>query len=85
MIAAFGLFALANLRLVYLPIRDFAENRINFNDMILQIHYKYEADIVGKYNFININGLYSRLTGHKTCNGVMKLGNGMLDYFNPER
>lgn len=82
---AFALFVLANLRLVYLPIRDFAENRITFNDMILQIHYKYEADIVGKYNFINLNGLYSRLTGHKTCNGVMKLRNGMLDYFNPER
>lgn len=83
--AAFVLFALANLRLVYWPTRDLAEGRIGFAEYTQMVAEQYADKITGKYSLINLNGLYCRLTGRSVCNEVMKLENGMLDTQNPGR
>ncbi len=42
------------------------------------VHESYVNNILGKYDFVDLNGLYMRATGRRTDNGVMKLKNGML-------
>lgn len=42
------------------------------------VHESYVNDILGRYEFVDLNGLYMRLTARRTDNGVMKLKNGML-------
>lgn len=84
-LAAFVLFALINLRLVYWPTRDVASGKISFAEYTQMVEEQFSEKITGKYSLINLNGLYCRLTGRSTCNRIMKLENGMLDNLNPER
>lgn len=84
-VATFVLFALADLRLAYWPTRDLVADRISFAEYTQMVAEQYTDKTVGKYFLINLNGLYSRLTGRSICNQVMKLENGMLDNLNPER
>ena len=52
--------------------------KTNFEGFTQHVHESYVNSILGKYDFVDLNGLYMRVTGRRTDNGVMKLKNGML-------
>lgn len=43
-----------------------------------EVNVSYTEDFLGKYSFINLNGLTAKLLGRRTVNDVVKLGNGHL-------
>lgn len=72
------LFAVLNLPHLKAPLYSFLTGRTDFAGFTQLVHDSYVTDTVGRYGFIDLNGLFMRLTGRRTDNSVMKLKNGML-------
>jgi len=71
---------LINLGLLKSPTSRLMERKIDFSQFIDEVKGAYVSDFSYKENFINLNGLFARLTGRHVYNDVSKLKNGMLDY-----
>jgi hypothetical protein len=68
-------FSLSNLSLAQEPL----QNPGNFKTIRNQIRENYTSDqLLHKNDFININGLYARITGRQELNDVYRTKNGML-------
>lgn len=83
--AALALFILADMRLAGKPIARLVSGETSFKDFTTEVHDALVSGTVGKYAFVNLNGLYCKLTGRSICNQVMLLSNGMLTNLNPEK
>lgn len=79
------LFTLAEIRLAYEPTKQLISGELSFAEYTDALQQKMTSDAAGKYAFVNLNGLYCRLTGRNICNQIMRLDNGMLTNLAPER
>lgn len=71
-------FSLVNLHLVKEPIISFL-NHCNFQVSRDQLEEKYTSDdLFHKTDFINLSGLYARLTGRRKHNDIYLTKNGMI-------
>lgn len=78
-------FTLAEISLVYEPTKELFSGEIDFKTYTQAVQKEMTESATGKYTFINLNGLYCRLTGRNVCNQIMRLDNGMLTNLSPER
>lgn len=83
--AALALFILADMRLAGKPLARLVSGETDFKSFTGEVHDALVSDTVGKYAFVNLNGLYCKLTGRSVCNQIMRLENGMLTDLNPEK
>ncbi|MBQ7335176.1 MAG: hypothetical protein IJW92_01720 [Clostridia bacterium] len=72
--------AVINIGLLAEPIQNLVGGESNFEDFIAEVKEVYVSDLAGKEAFINLNGLFAKLTGRTVYNEVAVLNNGMLDY-----
>ena len=78
-VAAFlSLGFLLNLSSVTEPLEEYQDNDTDFATLVSQIKTGLLDDVVGKDSFINLNGLFARMTGRTIYNDVAVLKNGML-------
>lgn len=84
-LALLMLLSVVNLKVVIKPIQKFIQREISFEDFTNEVQKGYLSDrFVRKNDFVNLNGLFARLTGRRTLNNVVKLNNGMLDRVRPK-
>ncbi|MBQ8311089.1 MAG: hypothetical protein IJX80_08780 [Clostridia bacterium] len=72
--------SLMNIGLVQKPIERLGDSTIDFSQFVDEIKSAYVSDFSNKECFINLNGLFARITGRHVYNEVSVLENGMLDY-----
>ncbi len=58
--------------------RNWRAGKITFAEFVDNVSSGLLSDLSGKNVYINLNGLYARLTGQITCNDVVRLNDGML-------
>lgn len=74
-----ALLSAVNLKLVKDPLQKFLQRELTFAEYVDQVQKGYLSDnFAHKNDFLNLNGLFARLTGRRTLNEVVKLNNGML-------
>ena len=71
-------FAALNLPHLKTPLVLLLTGQTDFSGFTQLVHESYVNDTVGRYGFVDLNGLFMRMTGRRTDNSVMKLRNGML-------
>lgn len=80
-IIAFLCFSfLFNLKSGTEPFKKFKNGDIEFSELIAQVKKSYVSNVKGKNSYININGLFARITGRNHYNEVARLKNGMITY-----
>lgn len=84
-IALVALFTLSQISLAAAPTAQLLSGALSFKEYTSAVQDCLVSDTAGKYAFIDLNGLYCRLTGRNICNYVMRLSNGMLMDYNPAR
>lgn len=72
--------AIVNLGVLEKPLERLSDEKITFEEWIDEVKLAYVNDVEGKDVFINVNGLFARLTGRTVYNEVSILNNGMLLY-----
>lgn len=72
------IFAVWNLPRLKTPVRMLFTGETDFSGFTQYVHESYVNETVGRYAFVDLNGLFMRVTGRRTDNSVMKLKNGML-------
>lgn len=74
-----GLFFTINIGLARQPVSQFVKGELSFSEFTTEIREAYTSDGFSMKNlFININGLFARVTGQRVCNEVVLMSNGML-------
>ncbi|MCD8242085.1 MAG: hypothetical protein LUD73_06915, partial [Lachnospiraceae bacterium] len=58
--------------------RSWRAGNITFAEFVDNVSSGFRSDLSGKNSYINLNGLYARLTGQITCNDIVRLNDGML-------
>lgn len=71
---------LDNLNILNKPIERLLSATIDFPQFITEVKDSYVLNFNDKERFINLNGLFARVTGQHVYNEVSVLNNGMLDY-----
>lgn len=72
-------FACVNIVLAAKPVKRFLKQETSFSQFVEEVQEAYTSDNwKGKSLFININGLFARITGQRVCNDVVLMENGML-------
>lgn len=73
------LLSAANLNIVKNPLSKLIRQDISFEGFVDEVQKGYLSNrFAYKNDFLNLNGLFARLTGRRTLNNVVKLNNGML-------
>ena len=73
------LLSIVNLKIVKEPLQKFIQNDLSFEGFADEVQKGYLSDSFAyKNDFVNLNGLFARLTGRRVLNDVVKLNNGML-------
>lgn len=70
--------AYINRIIVIEPLQKFWSKEYTFEQTRDEIAKNYPDKLEEKYEFINLNGLYVRMTGGRKCNDIIKLKNGSL-------
>ncbi len=71
--------AYLNISLISKPYDKLKAEEINFEEFVDQVGDAYTSDAFAhKEDYININGLFARLTGRNFYNDVVRMKNGML-------
>lgn len=79
-------FFVWNINLAKEPVTKFFAKEETLSEFTAEIREEYTSDKFSLKNlFININGLFSRITGQRVCNGTVLLNNGMLTMAEPKR
>lgn len=74
-----GLMAIGNYSLVAEPVGQCLRGEATFVDMSAQIASGYLSNkLTYKDEFVNLNGLFARLTGKRLLNEILLMNNGML-------
>ena len=71
---------LLNFSLAEEPLSAFISGEIDLKEFTKQIQEIYKSDVDSKNSYININGLFARISGRQIYNEVVRLNNGMLTY-----
>lgn len=80
-----GFFAI-NIGLAKQPVKNLLSGESTFSEFTSEIREEYTSDEFSLKNlFININGLFARITGQRVCNDVVLMDNGMLTVAEPNR
>ncbi len=69
-----------NLGVLQKPWERFTEETIDFEEWIGEVKKSYVDEVAFKESFLNLNGLFAKLTGRTVYNDVSVLNNGMLTY-----
>lgn len=78
-LALLALLSAANSEIVKTPLSKLIRQNISFEGFVEEVQNGYISDsFAGKDTFVNLNGLFARLTGRRTLNEVVRLNNGML-------
>lgn len=72
--------AILNFGVLEKPWERFTEETVDFEEWIDEVKKAYVSDVAFKEEFINLNGLFAKLTGRTVYNDVATLNNGMLTY-----
>ena len=68
-----------NLKIIKDPLSKLIRRETCFAGFVDEVQKGFLSDSFAyKNDFVNLNGLFARLTGRRTLNGVVKLNNGML-------
>jgi len=79
-------FSLSNFHLAQEPITHFLDNPTVFQTERDQIQKNYISDdLLYKTDFVNLSGLFARLTGRQMHNDIYRTKNGMLTLIMPEQ
>ena len=70
--------ACTNLVLIREPLEGYKNKELTFAEAKDVITSAYPEKLKQKYQFINLNGLFVRLTGGRVCNDIVLLKNKML-------
>ena len=74
-----GAFFIKNINLAKQPVMNLVKKQSTFAEFTTEIKEVYTSDGFSMKNmFININGLFARITGQRVCNEVVRMENGML-------
>lgn len=80
-LAVLALLSAVNFDIVKNPLSKFIRQDTSFEGFVDEVQNGYLSDsFVSKHYFVNLNGLFARLTGRRTLNDIVKLNNGMLSY-----
>lgn len=72
-------FSLCNLHLAEAPIQDYLSGAESFTASRKQLQENYTSDDLShKLDFVNLSGLYARLSGRRLHNEIYRTKNGML-------
>ena len=78
-LALLALLSAVNFRIVKTPLARLVRHEIGFTEFVNEVQNGYiSGGFAGKNGFVNLNGLFARLTGRRTLNEVVRLSNGML-------
>lgn len=78
-LALLALLSVANLKIVKEPLGKFVRHELSFEGFSDEVQKGYVSnDFAHKNDFVNLNGLFARVTGRRTLNEVVKLNNAML-------
>ena len=78
-LALLALLSALNLRIVKAPLSRLVRHETGFAGFVDEVRSGYvSGSFSGKNGFVNLNGLFARLTGRRTLNEVVRLNNGML-------
>ena len=72
------ILAVSNFNIFWDAFQKYNNDEYTLSEMKDAISTTYVTEIKQKDDFINLNGLFARLTGKRTCNNVYRLNNGML-------
>ncbi len=73
------LFSLCNIALPKEAVGKLLRRESSFSEFTSAVHEKYVSDqLKAKHVFINLNGLFARVSGRRVYNSVVLLKNGML-------
>ena len=72
------ILAISNFDIFLNAFQKYTNNEYTLSEMKEAISTTYVTELKQRNDFINLNGLFARLTGKRTCNNVFLLNNGML-------
>ena len=73
------LLSAVNVKIVGEPLTALARHELTFEEFVNTVESGYSSDnFAGKSGFVNVNGLFARLTGRRVLNKVIRGTNGML-------
>lgn len=78
-LAAIVVFSCLNAHLLIEPFEDLQAGDTDFSDFVEDVQSAYTSDPFWKNQFVNLNGLFMRLTGRRFDNNVYLMDNGMLN------
>ena len=68
-----------NVQIVGDPLTALTRHELTFEEFVDTVESRYSSDnFAGKSGFVNVNGLFARLTGRRVLNKVVRGTNGML-------
>ena len=73
-----AVMSVTNIPLVIDPIKRLAAKETDFTGFVSEVKENYLSDFNQKNMYVNINGLFAKMTGRKVYNEVAILENGML-------
>ena len=71
-------FAYVNRMIAIEPLQKYFKKEYTFVQTKDDIVLNYKEKLEEKYEYINLNGLYTKLSGGRKCNDIIKLKNGSL-------
>ena len=75
------ILTVVNADMVIKPVSELAGSKSDFSQMIEQISSNYTSNkFWGKNSFVNLNGLFGRITARRFVNNVYRLNNGTLSF-----
>ena len=78
-LAVLVLLSAVNLKIIKDPLSKLIQRDLNFEGFVDEVQKGYLSDSFAyKNDFLNLNGLFARLTGRRVLNEVVRLNNGML-------
>lgn len=76
---------LLNAHLIWEPAGRFLRRETDFQTFVSELQTSYTENTAWKDPFVNLSGLFARLTGQRMCNETIRLNNGMLCYPSDEQ
>lgn len=74
------MIAIQNRKIVFNSVVDLKNGEESFPEFVDGLETSYLSEFSYKNSFINLNGLFARLMGKRTDNGIVMLNNGALTF-----
>lgn len=76
-------YLVLNIHLVRQPLARFVKGQSSLSLFISEVQESYASQSAWKEQFVNLNGMFSRLIGRRICNDTILMNNGMLCHPSP--